>query len=87
VIFVDNPKRKLGRMKMCHMVSDTSLAELHAFAASIGCKREWFQRSAKSPHYDLPMFRREIALLNGAQSLGSKGIIYALKRWRIDGSP
>lgn len=32
-----------------HLVSDESLAELHAFAAGIGLKRRWYQRG----HYDL----------------------------------
>lgn len=38
-----------------HLVSDTSLQELHEFARKIGLKRHWFQRgkSRRHPHYDL----------------------------------
>lgn len=32
-----------------HLVSDVSFEELHAFAASVGLKRIWFQRD----HYDI----------------------------------
>src|SRR3954465_11254387 len=47
----------------CHMVSDESFEELHAFAAALGIPRERFQRD----HYDLPPALRERALDNGAQ--------------------
>ena len=46
----------------CHMVSDESFDELHAFAAALGIPRERFQRD----HYDLPPALRERALRNGA---------------------
>ena len=36
-----------------HLVSDTSLEELHKFAQRIGLKRCWFQESRTHPHYDL----------------------------------
>lgn len=36
-----------------HLVSDSSLAELHKFARKMGLKREWFQDHKKYPHYDL----------------------------------
>ena len=35
--------RGLPSSRWCHMVSDTSEEELHAFAARIGLKREWAQ--------------------------------------------
>jgi hypothetical protein len=47
----------------CHMVSDESFEELHAFAATLGIPRERFQRD----HYDLPPALRERALAQGAQ--------------------
>jgi hypothetical protein len=46
----------------CHMVSDESFDELHAFAAVLGIPRERFQRD----HYDLPPALRERALAHGA---------------------
>ena len=46
----------------CHMVSDTSFDELHAFAAALGIPRERFQRD----HYDLPPILRARAVAQGA---------------------
>ena len=46
----------------CHMVSDASFEELHAFAASLGIPRERFQRD----HYDLPPALRGRAIESGA---------------------
>lgn len=51
-----------------HLQAD-SLAELHAFAASIGLKRSWFQTRPNRPwndHYDLTASKRDEAILAGA---------------------
>ena len=48
----------------CHMYADT-LEELHAFAARIGLKRQWFQ-DKRLPHYDLTARRRAAAVKLGA---------------------
>jgi hypothetical protein len=50
-----------------HLVSDTSLEELHAFAQSMSLKRYWFQVHRSHPHYDLTTARAsERALQYGA---------------------
>jgi hypothetical protein len=49
----------------CHMVSDASFDELHAFAAALGIPRERFQRD----HYDLPPPLRARAVERGAQEV------------------
>jgi hypothetical protein len=49
----------------CHMVSDESFEELHAFAAALGIPRERFQRD----HYDLPRHLRERAVARGAHEV------------------
>lgn len=54
----------------CHMWADT-LGELHAMAAKIGLKREWFQDS-RLPHYDLTPARRSAALRHGAEVMPAK---------------
>lgn len=50
----------------CHLTTDGSLEELHAFAAKIGMRRAWFQDHALAPHYDLTPSRRELAIRGGA---------------------
>src|SRR3954465_3120830 len=47
----------------CHMVSDESFEELHAFAAALGIPRE---RAPRAP-YARPPARRGRALAHGAQ--------------------
>lgn len=51
-----------------HLVADSD-AELHAFAALLGMRREWFQHKPSRPHqahYDLPERARGDALALGA---------------------
>jgi hypothetical protein len=51
-----------------HLVADSDI-ELHAFAARLGMRREWFQHKASRPHqahYDLPERARGEALALGA---------------------
>ena len=51
-----------------HLQADM-LDELHAFAASIGLKRQWFQSRPGRPwndHYDCTRRRRDAAILAGA---------------------
>ena len=56
----------------CHMVTDSSLEELHGFASRLGLLRERFQEHTRLPHYDLRPEMRERALALGAESVGSK---------------
>jgi len=49
-----------------HLTADT-LEELHAFAARIGLRREWFQDHPIAPHYDLSIKRHAAALAAGAE--------------------
>jgi hypothetical protein len=60
----------------CHLFAD-DLDELHAFAKSIGIKREWFQ-DKRLPHYDLNATRRLVAVRRGAMELGRRA---ATEKW------
>ena len=51
----------------CHLLADSE-AELHAFAASIGLHRSWFQ-DQRLFHYDLTAARRAAAVRAGALEL------------------
>ena len=60
-------KMRGRQVASCHMFTDNAnLEELHAFAACLGMKREWFQTHAIAPHYDLVKSRRELAVQLGA---------------------
>ena len=70
------------RRRCGHLVSDTSLEELHEFAENLGLRREWFQ--VKSiPHYDLTGEVYELALERGATLVSSREIV--LRAVRVDG--
>lgn len=62
-----------GRM-WCHLVSDHSLDELHAFAEWIGVPRRAFQ----GDHYDIPEEARPVAIEEGALVVTSREIVLAL---------
>ena len=57
-----------------HLVSDSSLEELHEFAANLGLRREWFQRKS-IPHYDLTGAVYNLALARGAILVSSREIV------------
>jgi hypothetical protein len=81
VAYVDNagiPHRGTPRH---HMTAD-SLAELHAFAASIGVARCWFHRGARIPHYDVNDEQRAAAITAGARPLDSRALVRAARATR-----
>ncbi len=63
-VYVDDMYAPYFNMKMCHMTADT-LEELHAMAFKIGVRRKWFQ-DHDTPHYDICMAKRKMAVYHGA---------------------
>ena len=60
------PSQSWSWVESCHLYAD-SVDELHAFAARIGLRRAWFQRSSNGlPHYDLTRRKRQEAVRAGA---------------------
>lgn len=57
-----------------HLVSDTSIEELHEFAESLGLRREWFQMKS-IPHYDVTGEAFNLALEKGAILVSSREIV------------
>src|SRR4028119_2042535 len=71
VILVDRLRRYPSGY-WCHMVSDSSLGELHGFAQRLGLRREQFQEHGRLPHYDLRPVLREKALSLGAEAVSAQ---------------
>lgn len=72
--------------RSCHMWADTE-AELHAFAAGIGLRREWYQCKPKPTghvfaHYDITAATRDKAVDAGAVEMDRKE---AVESWRALG--
>lgn len=64
--------------KSCHLTADV-LDELHAFAASLGMRRSWFQDRSEYPHYDLTANRRAQAVAMGARETLARERLKALR--------
>jgi Protein of unknown function (DUF4031) len=62
---------QLPYKRWCHMATDGDIEVLHAMAARIGLKREWFQDKPKHPHYDLTPSKRAEAINLGAVPVSS----------------
>ena len=82
MILVDELEHFPGAGRWCHMVSDTSVDELHAFAEKIGVWREWFQDKPGNPHYDLAPHKRRLAIAQGAKQVSGRDLIIALRKQR-----
>jgi len=74
-VYVDELKKWPTKIRCfkagsCHLTAD-AVEELHAFAAALGLRAEWFQRS-RIPHYDITAGKREIAIKLGAMFVPAK---------------
>lgn len=61
----------------CHLTTDGTLDELHAFAKRLGLKSSWFQGHGTVPHYDLTEMRRAKAITLGAVFVSSRDQVRA----------
>ena len=63
-----------GRL-WAHLVSDTSIDELHMFAERLGIPRRAFQ----GDHYDVTDELRDCAIAEGARAVTSRDVVRALR--------
>ncbi|KEP68792.1 hypothetical protein DL1_08570 [Thioclava dalianensis] len=65
-VYVDNMRASYGRMKMCHMIADTT-EELLEMADRIGVARKWLQKpGTRHEHFDIALSKRTLAVEAGA---------------------
>ena len=74
MLFVDQPRWPAHGRLWAHLISDVSLAELHAFAELLGVPRRGFERD----HYDIPDELVPVAVWMGAQLVPSRVIVRRL---------
>ena len=74
-VLIDDPLWWWRGRRWCHMVSDTSLEELHDFAAALSIPRRSFQ----GDHYDIPEEYRQDMVAAGAQEVGSRELLRRLR--------
>lgn len=93
-VYVDNLRNYgwvvLGQVTpSCHMFTDVlDLTELHAIAAHIGMRMEWFQNKLTAPHYDLKPDFREAAIKAGAMAVDRRtaALIWRARRTLVKAS-
>jgi len=74
-VLVDEPLWWWKGRRWCHLVSDESLEELHAFAARAGLPRRAFQ----GDHYDVPEEVRPDVIATGATVVTSRELLSRLR--------
>jgi hypothetical protein len=68
-VFVDDMQAPFGRMKMCHMMADTT-EELLVMADQIGVQCKWLQKPGTIyEHFDIAMSKRRLAIKAGAHEV------------------
>lgn len=75
-VYVDNfyelTGRNFGRMKMSHLIADTSV-ELLRMVDAIGVQRKWIQHvGTLGEHFDICLAKRAKAIKNGAIEINSR---------------
>ena len=78
MIYVDNAYIRHRGGRYCHLLSDTSLAELIEFGELIGLKRGWMH----SDHFDVNDRFRGLAVDAGARQCGVKEMIQIRKLYQ-----
>lgn len=74
-ILIDEARWHHRGRRWCHLVSDESYDELHAFAAANGIPRRGFQ----GDHYDIPEELRADVIAAGATVVESRVLLRRLK--------
>ena len=74
-VLIDEPRWWFQGRKWCHLVSDTSLDELHAFVERLGIPRRAFQ----GDHYDIPEEHRPVVVAAGALEVESRELVRRLR--------
>jgi hypothetical protein len=74
-VYIDPPTWPGHGRLWSHLISDESLAELHAFAARLGAPPRAFERD----HYDIPAERYADALRLGAVPARPRELVAALR--------
>ncbi|HEY7723395.1 MAG TPA: DUF4031 domain-containing protein, partial [Pedococcus sp.] len=74
-IWIDPPAWPAHGTLWSHLISDTSLEELHAFAADHGIPRRGFE----GDHYDVPEERYAALVAGGARPIGGRELLRLLQ--------
>ncbi len=86
-VYVDEMKRPLGNMLMCHMVADTP-GELRTMAAKIGLRGGWIQFPwTPKEHFDISYGKRTLAVKRGAVEITMMELAEFMRKRREEALP
>ncbi|TFD31477.1 DUF4031 domain-containing protein [Cryobacterium cryoconiti] len=74
-VLIDQPVWPAHGTVWSHLVSDSSLAELHAFAEANGIPRRGFDLD----HYDVPQRLHDALVAAGAHPVGNRELVLRLR--------
>ncbi|PPF85131.1 DUF4031 domain-containing protein [Subtercola sp. Z020] len=74
-VLIDLPRWPAHDTLWSHLISDSSLTELHSFAAALGIPRRGFDLD----HYDVPASRYDEIVAAGAVPATMREIVVALR--------
>lgn len=71
-VYIDDYEAPFGRMKMCHMVADTT-EELLDMVDKIGVHRKWIQHPGTyNEHFDICLSKKKKAVELGAKEITAR---------------
>ncbi len=69
MVYIDNYNAPFGRMKMCHLIADTT-EELLEMVDKIGVDRKWIQYpNTFNEHFDICLSKKAKAIKAGAKEI------------------
>ncbi len=74
-VLIDAPRWPAHDILWSHLVSDSTLDELHAFAERMGLPRRSFDRD----HYDVPDYRYDELVAAGAEPVTMRQLVERLR--------
>lgn len=81
-VYIDSYNAPYGRMKMSHLVADTT-KELLDMVDKIGVNKKWMQKKGKyDEHFDICLSKKLLAIQNGAIEINLKELITFMRNKR-----
>ena len=78
MVYIDDFNAPFGRMRMCHMMADTTEGLLQ-MVDKIGVNRKWIQYpGTDNEHFDICLSKKKLALKFGAKEVNARW----LAEWR-----
>lgn len=86
MVYIDNFNAGYGRMKMCHMIADTT-EELLKMCHNIGVQTKWIQYpGTANEHFDICLSKKAKALEFGAKEIGFRDYANMVNNRKATGS-